>query len=410
MPRCAIALLAVACLTSPALSQQKRTELKSGEDLLADEKLTTPDGRCTLTMQGDGNLVWMLHDNGQDRVLWDSGTARLKLREPKLAMQTDGNLVIYGRGPNGTYGPQWATDTTAHRGAKLVCEIDGNLIMYHDGKPVWVTGTQALRPLAFKLQVKRTVSAALGGAAITNNASSIELCVNGKKIGKVWSGETRTFDIPEELGRQGKNDIICYDGVTGLKFSPKQFDRDDKYAYKFFAVHHPGEVVNLTVGYAGIGDNPYEISNEVTRHWVGPYTAKVAFDERLTEEVIKETPPIRLGTGDTKEYSERVRVAQRVEVTETTRLEASARAKVTTGFKTVEGGIRAEWQRVTKNTTEYETETIKKITMVGNGTAKKVRWVAYYRTGVSTVYIDGQRADVPFKIFDHFDVQTQDVR
>ncbi|WP_436970813.1 peptidoglycan DD-metalloendopeptidase family protein [Micromonospora rifamycinica] len=115
---------------------------------------TNTPGRAgaRLELQDDGNLV--LLQSG--RVLWQTDTwiprsvlspgERLTPgqdmysadRRHKLAMQTDGNLVLYR--PDGSY--SWQTDTDGHPGAYLVMQTDGNLVMYRaNNTSLWQTST-----------------------------------------------------------------------------------------------------------------------------------------------------------------------------------------------------------------------------------------------------------------------------
>lgn len=79
-------------------------------------------------MQGDGNFV--VYANG--RVQWSTRTDG----NPGawLAMQTDGNLVIYSAAGR----PLWNTRTDGKGGRRLVMQADGNLVIYRaDNRPVW---------------------------------------------------------------------------------------------------------------------------------------------------------------------------------------------------------------------------------------------------------------------------------
>ena len=53
----------------------------------------------------------------------------------RLAMQADGNLVLYGEGH-----PLWASGTAGHPGAFLVMQGDGNLVVYQANRPIWSRG------------------------------------------------------------------------------------------------------------------------------------------------------------------------------------------------------------------------------------------------------------------------------
>lgn len=84
--------------------------LNPNESLLIGSSMTSQDGRFTLNMQGDGNLV-LYGPNGKYR--WDSATNGQSVTQ--TVMQSDGNFVIYGPGgalwASGTYGlpePGWS--------------------------------------------------------------------------------------------------------------------------------------------------------------------------------------------------------------------------------------------------------------------------------------------------------------
>jgi hypothetical protein len=89
-------------------------------------------GRYHLEMQGDGDLA--LYDGGTR--IWHTGTTDGFIAD----MQGDGNLVVYdvsGR-------PVWASNTSNHPGAGLAVQTDGNVVIYDAGHPIWATGTNGL--------------------------------------------------------------------------------------------------------------------------------------------------------------------------------------------------------------------------------------------------------------------------
>jgi hypothetical protein len=106
--------------------------LAPGESLLPGQFLQLADGRFTLIMQSDGNLVLY---NKVERALWDSGTVGQAVSQ--TIMQTDGNLVIYGPA-----GALWSTGTDGWGGAYLTIQNDGNVVMYHPNYPLWVNGNK----------------------------------------------------------------------------------------------------------------------------------------------------------------------------------------------------------------------------------------------------------------------------
>ncbi len=67
-----------------------------------------------------------------------TGTRWARCDGGALALQPDGNLVLYGRDGQ----PVWATWTFGHSVARLVLQLDGNLVLYDPNEnPVWSTGT-----------------------------------------------------------------------------------------------------------------------------------------------------------------------------------------------------------------------------------------------------------------------------
>ncbi|NES87834.1 MAG: hypothetical protein F6K08_01750 [Okeania sp. SIO1H6] len=55
-----------------------------------------------------------------------------------MAMQADGNLVIYADGGR----VLWASNTHGNPGAFLAIQQDGNVVVYTNrGVPLWSTGT-----------------------------------------------------------------------------------------------------------------------------------------------------------------------------------------------------------------------------------------------------------------------------
>lgn len=108
--------------------------IASGQQLNAGQDLVSPNGAYELAMQGDGNLVvYML--GGPVRAVWASNTGG----HPGAiaAMQGDGNLVVYQAGH-----ALWDSGTYGHPGnSTLAMQTDGNLVIYGPGGPLWATGT-----------------------------------------------------------------------------------------------------------------------------------------------------------------------------------------------------------------------------------------------------------------------------
>jgi hypothetical protein len=108
-------------------------EIKPGQGLVAGQSYASCDGRFSLAMQTDGNLV--LYRNGVGP-LWASNTYGSD--GYAAIMQGDGNFVLYGHHSNAL----WNSGTEGHAGAFLAVQGDGNLVVYAPGPhAVWASNT-----------------------------------------------------------------------------------------------------------------------------------------------------------------------------------------------------------------------------------------------------------------------------
>lgn len=106
--------------------------LGQNEKLKVSEELKSTNGRYTLVLQTDGNLV--AYDS-QGKALWSSNTVGSGAIE--CVMQSDGNLLLNDR--NGRV--VWATYTHGYKNPRLVMQEDGNLVIYNErGLAVWAKG------------------------------------------------------------------------------------------------------------------------------------------------------------------------------------------------------------------------------------------------------------------------------
>jgi hypothetical protein len=111
-----------------------RDHVVAGEAMAPSTSLMSADRRYTLAMQGDGNLVIY---NPAGVAIWSTGT--YSHPGSSLSFQYNGNLVLYNRA--GT--PLWETMTDGQPAAALFMQNDGNLVMYSaDRRLLWATGTQ----------------------------------------------------------------------------------------------------------------------------------------------------------------------------------------------------------------------------------------------------------------------------
>jgi hypothetical protein len=106
--------------------------LNANQQLTANQSTVSCDGRFTLVLGGDGNLV--LYEGST--ALWSSGTAGKA--SARAIMQGDGNLVIYDSSGSAL----WSSGTAGNNGAYLVVQDDGNTVIYSSGgSALWSTGT-----------------------------------------------------------------------------------------------------------------------------------------------------------------------------------------------------------------------------------------------------------------------------
>lgn len=101
-----------------------------GQGLIPGAQLVSSNGRYVLALQDDGNLVIY----GQSGALWSSGTYANP--SAHLVLQGDGNMVIYGP----TAQVYWNSGTSASN-PTLVMQTDGNLVLYTSAGAIWNSGT-----------------------------------------------------------------------------------------------------------------------------------------------------------------------------------------------------------------------------------------------------------------------------
>jgi len=129
-------------LTSPASAAD--LALGSNATLGSGQVLRVASGH-ELAMQSDGNLVLYQNSSAGSHVpVWASNTSGRP--GAYLVMQGDGNAVVYQ--PTATSRVAiWASNTGGRTGAYLVLQDDGNLVIYQptaSGRtPIWATNTSA---------------------------------------------------------------------------------------------------------------------------------------------------------------------------------------------------------------------------------------------------------------------------
>ena len=125
------------CTTALTASQGARAPggcggMAGGQGLTVGQTLRSCDGRFQLAMQYDGNLV--LYQGGG--ALWASNT--WTSTGYSAVMQNDGNFVLYDVNQH----PLFASGTWGRPGNTLAMQDDGNLVVYAaGGAPLWASNT-----------------------------------------------------------------------------------------------------------------------------------------------------------------------------------------------------------------------------------------------------------------------------
>ncbi|KAB8029054.1 lectin [Fluviispira multicolorata] len=107
----------------------------SGQTLYQGQQLESANHCFRLAMQNDGNLV--LYRNSNNQATWASHT--MNSGANRVVMQGDGNFVVYNSNGNA----KWASGTNNHRGAWILIQNDGNLVIYsaNSWNAIWASNT-----------------------------------------------------------------------------------------------------------------------------------------------------------------------------------------------------------------------------------------------------------------------------
>lgn len=116
--------------TLPAVKPSTQCgRLLPGQGLLAGQTLVSCDGRYTLNMQLDGNLV--IYD--VNTPIWASGTVNTPAAEALL--RADGNFVVYARDA----GVLWQSASSTVKDVAAYLQSDGNFVIYDTVGPIFAT-------------------------------------------------------------------------------------------------------------------------------------------------------------------------------------------------------------------------------------------------------------------------------
>ena len=201
----------------PLLSQRPLTQhdrLLPGQGLQPNGSIKSADGRFTLILQTDGNLVLY---GPAHQPMWASGTQGHSSVWSAI-MQSDGNLVVYDAHSK----PLWASGTNGKPGASLVAQNDGNLVVYDTANhALWASNTQvpASHPGPTAGDRLRAGQALVVGASIKSNNGQFHLILqaDGNLVAydkynvAIWASHTNGHSGAWELVMQGDGNLVMYD-------------------------------------------------------------------------------------------------------------------------------------------------------------------------------------------------------
>jgi lysozyme len=219
--------------------------IQPGQGLAVGESYGSCDGRFSLAMQTDGNLV--LYRNGAG-ALWSSHTSGGD--GYAAIMQTDGNFVLYGHHTNAL----WASGTSGHGGSALALQDDGNAVLYAPGsKAIWATNTVVpAEPPAPSgcgtihpgqgLSAGQSYSSCSGVYSLAMQTDgNLVLYHNGK--GALWSTGTNGKDGYNAI-MQGDGNFVLYD----TKNQPLWNSKTNGHAGASLAIQDDGNAVVYAPG------------------------------------------------------------------------------------------------------------------------------------------------------------------
>jgi hypothetical protein len=134
----ALVVLLAAGIAGAALAATSTTTntLLGGQTLTAGQMLVSGDDHYELAMQSDGNLVmYLVSDGAKGRAIWSTHTYGNPGAEAVL--QGDGNLVLLSASGDTLY----STNTSTAGCTNLVAGEDGNVDLYNAAGPVWESGS-----------------------------------------------------------------------------------------------------------------------------------------------------------------------------------------------------------------------------------------------------------------------------
>src|SRR5260370_11681019 len=207
--------------------------LLTSQQLNVNDRLVSPNGKVTLVMQGDGNLVLYIVDIGF--ALWSTNASGTPVTHAIL--QTDGNFVCYDAAGKA----YWASNTaigsllSGFFPHSVVLQDDGNLIIYDTttGAALWTSNTfqsWGRNRLVANQQLKINDS-------VTSLNGKVTLVMQGDgnlviyRVGNSALWATMTWGRPvTHTIMQTDGNLVCYDDAGTPYWSSNTWDSNAAYA------------------------------------------------------------------------------------------------------------------------------------------------------------------------------------
>ncbi len=210
----------------PAVAQRvaaRSPYITNGTILTNGATRTSANGAYTLALQNDGNLVLYRNASTGRRAIWASDTRGFNA--VRLVMQRDGNLVML----KGTK-PIWATNSAgAGQSAYLAVQNDGNLVVYYRsaGQLKWYWGRAFERQFIWPGHFMRSGVVLdsrnrLFRLAMQRDGNLVLTRLSDRKV--LW--HSRTAGRPNAFGRQNRDGNFALYTSAGTAYWSTRTNKD----------------------------------------------------------------------------------------------------------------------------------------------------------------------------------------
>lgn len=177
--------------------------LRTGDILTAEKKITSANGRFTLTLQSNGNLAARV--GGSSRSYWASNTGSYS--GGRLKLTDSGDVVVYSK----TGSPVWKAGTSGKSNVALVLGNDGRVrVTYSGGELVLAGVVDTLLPKE-QLGKNDALSSANGSYQLVMQSDGKLVLKRGTST--VWTSKAREGDYAAMLSN---GNFRVYDGSKAV--------------------------------------------------------------------------------------------------------------------------------------------------------------------------------------------------